>query len=448
MRIPFVDPPCDQPATKQMVVLAVSFKHNGRCLAGREVEFDSQGNPKFGQWVRPVSRAPSGELYPAHYQYGDGADPAVLDIVRLYLCGRLDDRFQPENWLIDEAKRPELIGRLDARYLPELCDHPVGLWLEPGRFTDRVSAGHLHEHPAAESLCAIWLDEATVTPDPRRRYRLNFDFGGERYSLKITDTSFEDRYHRWLVGLSDDQPLEFHDLLVCFSLGLEFEGYHYKLAAGVVPGRTGVPLYTIGHSNRSVEEFVTALHRHGVDAIADVRSQPSSQRFPQFSRNALSVALRDAGIAYVHLGDELGARRNEPECYVGGQVQYEIAARTPAFRRGIERIVKGSERYTIALMCAERDPLACHRTILVCRHLWQYGFNISHILDEQNLEPHHDAELRLCREEKINPDQSGLFTSVGNPLAQAFAQRGAKIAYQEEAGQGEDLYDRVHAEER
>ena len=448
MRIPFLDPPCHEPSSREVVVLAVSFKHHGRCLAGREVSFDAQGNPHFGQWIRPVSREPSGELHTRHYQYVDGSEPKLLDIVQLHLCGRPVDGLQPENWLINETERPKFIGRLDARHLPDVHDEADDLWHEPGRFTDRVSADYLSEHPASETLRSIWLDRATVTPDPRRRYRLRFRLSGKDYSLKITDTSFEERYHRWLVGLDDDQPLEFRDLLVCLSLGLAFEGYHYKLAAGVIPGRTGVPLYTIGHSNRSIEEFVTALKGHGVDAVADVRSQPSSQRFPQFSQNALKVALQDAGVAYVYLGQEFGARREEPECYVGGQVQYELVARTEAFNRGIDRIVRGSDRYTIALMCAERDPLECHRTIMVCRRLWQCGFDIKHIVDEECLELQSEADLRLCREEKINPEQSGLFASVGNPLAQAYAKRGAKIAYEEEAGKGEDIYDRIYAEKR
>src|SRR5690242_16269876 len=124
-------------------------------------------------------------------------------------------------------------------------------------------------------------------------------------------------------------------------------------------------LYTVGHSNRTLEEFLSAIKSHGITAVADVRSQPYSRMHPHFDREALAASLKPEGIAYVFLGKELGARTPDAACYIEGKVQFDRLARTPAFQEGLERVRQGMEPYRVALLCAEREPLACHRTILV-----------------------------------------------------------------------------------
>src|SRR5436190_21528851 len=110
------------------------------------------------------------------------------------------------------------------------------------------------------------------------------------------------------------------------------------------------PVFTIGHSNLEFGKFVTLLKQHGIQAVADVRSSPYSQFNPQFNREPLQRALREQGISYVFLGEELGARRSEPECYVSGRADYSLIARTPAFFRGLERITQGAAKMRIAMM--------------------------------------------------------------------------------------------------
>jgi uncharacterized protein (DUF488 family) len=128
-------------------------------------------------------------------------------------------------------------------------------------------------------------------------------------------------------------------------------------------------VYTIGHSNHRIEKFIELLSAHNVTAIADVRSHPYSRFNPQFNREKLRTALRTAGAAYAFQGRKLGARSEDPNCYVNGKVQYDLLARTPLFKEGLARLVLGADSHRIALMCAEKDPLTCHRAILVCRHL-------------------------------------------------------------------------------
>src|SRR6266446_5531061 len=126
-------------------------------------------------------------------------------------------------------------------------------------------------------------------------------------------------------------------------------------------------VYTIGHSTHTIEKLIALLKDHGITALCDVRSQPYSRMNPQFNREPLKQALRDSGILYVFLGAELGARSEDKSCYRNGQVQYDLLARTDLFKRGIERVKDGAHRYRLALMCAEKEPLDCHRTILVSR---------------------------------------------------------------------------------
>src|SRR6185503_20999401 len=99
---------------------------------------------------------------------------------------------------------------------------------------------------------------------------------------------------------------------------------------------------------------------------------------------------RDAGIAYIYLGKELGARTDDRSCYENGRVQYARLARTDLFRSGIERVRTGARTHSVALMCAEKEPLECHRTLLVTRALEREGEVVSHIHADGRLESHPD----------------------------------------------------------
>jgi uncharacterized protein (DUF488 family) len=160
-------------------------------------------------------------------------------------------------------------------------------------------------------------------------------------------------------------------------------------------------LYTIGHSNHTVEHLIGLLKTHGVSVVADVRSAPYSRYCPQFGREALAPVLRREGIRYVYLGKELGARPDDPACLQGGRVSFARVAAKPAFREGLARLRSGIARHRVALMCAEKDPVECHRTILVCRHLDGAGLDIQHILEDGSIEEHRAAGRRLARKLKV-----------------------------------------------
>lgn len=208
------------------------------------------------------------------------------------------------------------------------------------------------------------------------------------------------------------------------------------------------PIFTIGHSLHSIETFLELLQLHRIDAVADIRSHPYSKRFPHFSKGELQLTLRAAGIRYVFLGVELGARREERSCYVEGQARYEQIARLPAFAEGLSRLKNGAANTRIALMCAEKDPLTCHRTILVTRHLCKMGIAIQHIREDGKLESNSDAENRLMLEEGFSPGQMDIFGGgdVQQSLELAYEKRGRKIAYKETDGDDEIIHDRVYQE--
>lgn len=185
-------------------------------------------------------------------------------------------------------------------------------------------------------------------------------------------------------------------------------------------------ILTIGHSSHPSGHFLGLLRRHGVEAVADVRSHPYSRYNPQFRKKAISSVLKDNGIAYVFLGRELGARSDNSECYVDGRVQYSMLAAEPAFEAGLQRLLAGAQRYRLALMCAEKEPLDCHRTILICRALRGRAGRLGHVLADGTLESHDACEVRLMALHGLSPD---LLTSKEACIEEAYDRQAARIAY-------------------
>ena len=184
---------------------------------------------------------------------------------------------------------------------------------------------------------------------------------------------------------------------------------------------------TVGHSTHPLEAFVALLRRHAVTALADVRSTPYSRFNPHFNRKSLDRDMNARGIAYLFLGRALGGRPDDRSCYENGQVRYDRVAGTALFREGIDRVVRGAQDNRIALMCAEKEPLDCHRTILVGRSLVERGVAVAHILADGRLEPHDDAMDRLLDSMKL--PRRDLLQSRPELIEQALALRERRIAH-------------------
>ena len=186
---------------------------------------------------------------------------------------------------------------------------------------------------------------------------------------------------------------------------------------------------TIGHSTHSWVRFVALLRDANVTAIADVRSSPYSRLFPHFNRDELRAELRTDGISYVFLGKELGGRPNERRFYCEGVADYEKMAQASEFNKGLDRVIDGAKKYRIALMCSERDPLDCHRCLLVSRALAQRGVRVAHILDNGRVVAHTEIEDRLLELAGRNADD--LFAPRPERLAAAYRERARKVAFAE-----------------
>jgi len=153
-------------------------------------------------------------------------------------------------------------------------------------------------------------------------------------------------------------------------------------------------IFTIGHSNHSLARFLELLRGAAIDTVIDVRSQPVSRWVPHFNRTTLERVLAEHAIAYVFLGRELGGRPQDPRLLREGKPDYAAMAQAPAFGIAVDRVIEMGNTSRVALMCAERDPLDCHRYMLIGRELAKRGQSVAHILADGTFEGQPATEQR------------------------------------------------------
>lgn len=200
----------------------------------------------------------------------------------------------------------------------------------------------------------------------------------------------------------------------------------------------GARLLSVGHSNHSWPAFVALLRGAGVTALADVRSSPYSGRYPYFNRESLARGLRGEGILYLFLGDQLGGRPGQPSLYdADGRVNYERVRRTETFQRGLEQLLQGQREYTMAFLCSEEDPLACHRGLMIAPALCERGSPPHHLRRDGTLETNEQMERRLLQETGVGAGiLDGLFAATltdddrRSLLAEAYRHRARRKGYQ------------------
>ncbi len=197
---------------------------------------------------------------------------------------------------------------------------------------------------------------------------------------------------------------------------------------------TAFDFFSIGHSNIAADRFVAMLHAAGASAVADLRSTPVSRFCPWFSAKNLAPLLAHDGIGYLPYGDALGGRPREASLYCDGIADYEAMARQSEFQAGLERLIADAahNRATgrLCLMCAEREPLDCHRCLLVGRALAARGFAVGHIRHDGAIEPHIATERRLLELAGDGGDDGDLFApGQDEGLAAAYRRRARGVAY-------------------
>ena len=159
---------------------------------------------------------------------------------------------------------------------------------------------------------------------------------------------------------------------------------------------TDKTIYTIGHSNLEPDQFLALLARAKIEIVADVRSVPQSARFPQFSQAVLEDILREGKIDYVFLGEELGGWPDDPAAYHDdGRVNYPARRKSYAFKSGLDQLLKLAQEKNVAVLCAEEDPLDCHRFLMISPELAAAGAPPMHLRKDGRVETQEAAEDRL-----------------------------------------------------
>lgn len=159
-----------------------------------------------------------------------------------------------------------------------------------------------------------------------------------------------------------------------------------------------VTIFSLGHSNQSLETFFALLWQHEIQILVDVRSSPYSRYVPHFNSNALVAAAEQADITYMFMGQELGGRPAGNEFYdISGRVLYKRVTESAYFLRGIQRLKEVGCISRSALMCSEEDPATCHRHLLIGHVLTKQGVDLLHIRSDGHIQ--NEKEL-ISREEK------------------------------------------------
>jgi uncharacterized protein (DUF488 family) len=163
-------------------------------------------------------------------------------------------------------------------------------------------------------------------------------------------------------------------------------------------------IFSVGHSNHSMAQFLSLIQEFSIEVLVDVRSHPYSQYAPHFNSPGLGAALKDRRIKYLHLGGELGGRPEDEGFYDDkGYVLYDEWSKSAVFLEGIQRLERGVENHRIAIMCSEENPVECHRRLLITPVLEGRGIQVMHIRRGGKLE----SETEILKQEA----QATLFKS-------------------------------------
>ena len=180
-------------------------------------------------------------------------------------------------------------------------------------------------------------------------------------------------------------------------------------------------IFTIGHSTRSIAEFVALLHEFGIDLLVDVRSVPRSRKNPQFNADELRDALAAAGVTYVHLSALGGLRHRRKDAAPSPNTfwqndsfrNYADYAASAAFRVGFDELRALARDHCCAIMCAEAVWWRCHRRIIT-DYLLADGFSMTHVMGHNKTAP---AELTPGA--RLLPGGTLVYPSAGSPLNEA-----------------------------
>ena len=167
-------------------------------------------------------------------------------------------------------------------------------------------------------------------------------------------------------------------------------------------------VYTIGHSTEPIECLINRLKQYQIHYVVDVRSVPYSQFATQYNGDLLKVTLKEAGIGYLYMGGVFGARQENERYYnEQGILDFEMYQKSPIFQNGAARIENGVMKgYRLVFLCSEKDPIDCHRNIMVARYFFNKGYSVGNIMIDGTLQEQEEIEERLL--DKYFPDRNEL----------------------------------------
>lgn len=193
-------------------------------------------------------------------------------------------------------------------------------------------------------------------------------------------------------------------------------------------------IYTIGYTGFSIDKFIQVLKTHSINVIIDVRSSPYSKYYSEYNKENLEVRLKIEGIYYRNYAKEFGARQECKDYYnPGGYLDFELFSKAPVFLEGVSKLCTSVEKgYKVALMCAEKKPFDCHRTILIARAFYERGYKVIHICPENVLLTQNEIHTQLLDHYFPNRDQFSFFRQATDDallLNEAYQKRNAEIGY-------------------
>ena len=193
-------------------------------------------------------------------------------------------------------------------------------------------------------------------------------------------------------------------------------------------------IYTIGHSNYTVERLIDMLRHYNINCVVDIRGTPYSKYNVQFDKETIRYTLSKAGFIYIYMAKELAAKRINKESYnEEGYSDFEKVIKEKEFLEGIERLKNGCNKgYNIVLLGAMQEPIRCHRAILVGKALRKHGFNVKHILDDYSTASQDDIEQMLLDKYFSNRNQMTIDDLIGNSLSrEEMIEEGYRMANKE-----------------
>lgn len=188
-------------------------------------------------------------------------------------------------------------------------------------------------------------------------------------------------------------------------------------------------LFTIGYSGFLVEDFISSLKKESIGALVDIRSSPYSSHFKEYDITNIKCLLNKNMIYYLFLGNELGARPNDYSLYTNNIADFSKMAKSESFIDGCARVREGLNKFSICLMCAEKDPAACHRAILVANNFRNIypEINIFHIHSSSKIEPQKKLDRRIMSMYKL--EQEDLLKDEIERRKEAYLLQEKKIAH-------------------